>query len=60
MNRTANPKTVSPEMQKAIKALRRIGYAVGQPMMSEKGHLLVTVGGKLLREEELLNLVQEI
>ncbi len=39
--------------------LKRIGYAVGRPTISKDGHVLVTVGGKVLLEEQVLERVRQ-
>lgn len=59
MNRRAHPQPESPELHRAIKVLKRLGYAVGQPTIGKDGHVLVTVGGKVLREEQVLERVRE-
>jgi hypothetical protein len=45
---------VSPELEEALKALKKIGYAVGRPTISKAGSLQVSVGARMLQEEQVL------
>ena len=49
----------SPELQLALEALRRSGYAVGSPMRDRNGRTSVVVGGKLFWEEEVLQMSKD-
>ena len=46
----------SPELQAALEYLKRSGYAVGSPMTDQNGRTWVLIGGRLLWEEEVLQM----
>ena len=50
----AGKRQISPELAAALKALKRIGYAVGRPTIGKTGSLQVSVGGQILQEEQVL------
>ena len=47
---------VSPELQAAIDALKRNGYAVGSPVRSLTGRTWVMVGGKFYWEDQAIEM----
>ena len=47
---------VSPELQVAVTALKRNGYAVGMPVVSLTGRTWVMVGGKLYWEDQAIEM----
>lgn len=49
------PKATSAELQAAMESLKKLGYAVGQSKTNREGHLIISVGGKMLREGQALS-----
>ena len=45
-----------PQLSAALAALRRCGYAIGMSTVSAQGHTMVTVGGKVLSQEDIFKL----
>ena len=43
----------------AREALRKLGFAVGQPTMGNDGSVELTVGGQVLREEQVLTKLRQ-